>query len=144
MKFHFVLLVLSIIFFSCKNDAPSSDATQNQKDSTLVSNEKVVEEIVEPAKTVNKDSIKEVEKTENQVAITKKYGVQWDFCTCIRTLDSINEAFLEDNLSADGETILENRLSYVDNKCKAITTLPSNTEEDRARHQKKVRDCLKK
>lgn len=144
MKFHVVLLVFSILFFSCKNDAPSTDPTLNQQDSTQVSNEKVVEEIVEPAKLVNTDSIKEVEKTENQVAIVKKYGVQWDFCMCIQTLDSINEAFLEDNLSTEGETLLENRLSYVDNKCKAITTLPSNTEEDRARHQKKVRDCLKK
>jgi hypothetical protein len=83
------------------------------------------------------------EQQENHKKIVKKYGEQWDFCTCIVASDSINDAFEKGKMTPEQEEKLMARWEYVDLKCKELTTNPSTTPEERARHDKRVMKCLK-
>lgn len=76
--------------------------------------------------------------------IEKKHGIQWDFCTCVMANDSLDKAAKNPNLSdADFDKIME-RFDVVEEKCKAFRIQnPNQTPEERARHEKKVSDCLK-
>lgn len=75
--------------------------------------------------------------------IEDEYGKQWPFCTCAVKNDSINKAF-QGELSDVQFSKLSDRFDVIDKKCKAfITQNPNQTPEDRAKHEKKVRDCLK-
>lgn len=82
------------------------------------------------------------ELKENHAKIVKKYGEQWDFCTCIVANDSITDAF-EKKLTPAQEQKLMDRWDYVDNKCKELTTFDNTTPEERAKHEKRVKKCLK-
>jgi hypothetical protein len=74
--------------------------------------------------------------------IAKKYGEQWDFCTCIVANDSITDAF-EGKMTKEQEEKLMKRWDYVDNKCKAITTFDQTIPDQRIAHDRKVAKCLK-
>lgn len=81
---------------------------------------------------------------ENLAQIEKKHGVQWDFCTCISANDSINKALQVPDLPDSKLDNLIDRLTTVEEKCQAfLVQNPNQTPEERARHEKKVRDCLK-
>jgi len=83
------------------------------------------------------------EQKENHEKIVKKYGEQWDFCTCIVANDSITDAFEKGKMTPQQEEKLMARWEYVDSKCKELTTAPSTTPEERAKHDKRVMKCLK-
>lgn len=82
------------------------------------------------------------EQKENHAKIVKKFGEQWDFCTCVVANDSITDAF-EKKLTPEQEEKLMARWEYVDLKCKELTTEPNTTPEERAKHDKRVMKCLK-
>lgn len=82
------------------------------------------------------------EMAENHKKIEKKYGEQWDFCTCIIANDSITDAF-EKKLTPQQEQKLMERWDYVDRKCKELTTFDQTTPEERTKHEKRVKKCLK-
>jgi hypothetical protein len=82
------------------------------------------------------------EMAENRKKIEKKYGEQWDFCTCIIANDSITDAF-EKKLTPQQEQKLMERWDYVDRKCKELTTFDQTTPEERTKHEKRVKKCLK-
>jgi len=91
---------------------------------------------------VDKKHVKEFK--ENLVKIEKEFGEQWDFCLCVVKGDSLNKAFSNPNLPDDEFNRLADRLDEVDNKCKAFRIQnPNITPEERAIHEKKVRNCLK-
>lgn len=76
-------------------------------------------------------------------AIEHQYGEQWDFCTCIVKNDSIDKAFKK-QLSDSEYDRLADRFDVIDVKCKAfLAQNPNQTPEDRAKHEKKVKNCLK-
>ena len=83
------------------------------------------------------------EFVESLIEIEKKYGEQWDFCTCVIKNDSINKAF--SNPVSDQEfDRLSARFDVIDEKCKAfLVQNPNQTPEERANHEKKVKKCLK-
>jgi hypothetical protein len=84
---------------------------------------------------------KEVSKSIRK--IEKKYGEQWDFCECVKKGDSINKALQVRDLSESMLNKLLRRFDEIDQKCQAFKIIdPSRTPEDRALHEKKVRDCL--
>lgn len=92
----------------------------------------------------NVDAKQRKEFRENLAQIEEKHGVQWDFCTCIVANDSINKAVQVPNLSDVKFNKLLDRLTTVEEKCQAfLVQNPSVTPEERARHGKKVRDCLR-
>lgn len=79
----------------------------------------------------------------NLAEIEKKHGQQWDFCTCVLKNDSINKAFMKE-LSDEAFDELSLRFDVIDAKCKAfLAQNPNQTPDDRAKHEKKVRDCLR-
>ncbi len=82
------------------------------------------------------------EMAENRKKIEKKFGEQWDFCTCIVANDSITDAF-EKKLTPQQEQKLMERWDYVDRKCKELTTFDQTTPEERMKHEKRVKKCLK-
>lgn len=92
----------------------------------------------------NVDAKERKEFRENLAQIEKKHGVQWDFCTCVVANDSINKALQIPNLSDAKLDKLLDRLTTVEEKCQAfLVQNPNVTPEERARHEKKVRDCLR-
>lgn len=100
-------------------------------------------------KIISKIDISEVDEkhseefVESLIEIEKKYGEQWDFCTCVIKNDSINKAF--SNPVSDQEfDRLSARFDIIDEKCKAfLVQNPNQTPEERANHEKKVKKCLK-
>lgn len=84
-----------------------------------------------------------VEMKENHEKIVKKYGEQWDFCTCVVANDSINDAFEKGGMTPAQEEKIMARWEVVDQKCKELLTTPNTTPDERARHDKKVLKCLK-
>ena len=141
--------LLSLVFFvSCSGgdskDVEGTDKTD--KDSLL--NDDLFENdtltIKSDYKMDNVDAKQRKEFRENLAQIEEKHGVQWDFCTCIVANDSINKAVQVPNLSDVKFNKLLDRLTTVEEKCQAfLVQNPSVTPEERARHEKKVRDCLR-
>lgn len=81
---------------------------------------------------------------ENLARIEKKYGEQWDFCTCAVKQDSINRAFQNPSLSDEEFDRLLMRSDFIDEKCQAFMVQnPNVTPEERADHDRKVKECLK-
>lgn len=70
------------------------------------------------------------------------YGVQWDFCDCVVKNDSINKALETNTDDAQLDLILA-RMDEIDMKCKGMLNQPNTTPEQRDRHARKVRKCLK-
>ncbi len=80
---------------------------------------------------------------ESLIDIEKKYGEQWDFCTCVVKNDSINKAFSKPVSDAEFDR-LSARFDVIEEKCKAfLVQNPNITPEERAEHERKVRKCLK-
>lgn len=137
---YFQLLFLGLFVVSCgSNEACKDCEVENNKDT--------IEE-VDDLEAALKDTVTEkksvaIENKENHEKIVKKYGEQWDFCTCVVANDSINDAFEKGNMTPKQEEKLMARWEYVDNKCKELLTTPNTTPEERAKHDKKVMKCLK-
>lgn len=140
-----VNLTAILLLFACgddryKFDAPCSDQMAEGEFS---------EEGMDTIKIVSDYDMSTVdakdrrEFKENLAKIEKKHGEQWDFCTCVIKNDSINRAFSEP-LPDDEFDRLALRLDEIDKRCKAFLTQSSNvTPEERSRHEKKVKNCLK-
>jgi hypothetical protein len=137
-----LLLIFCATFYlvSCKDEVKKPKIKKNDLADTIV-----------PAKSVE-DALNRVESgvsvtqaaedKKNAEVIAKKYGEQWDFCTCIVANDSITDAF-EGKMTKEQEEKLMKRWDYVDNKCKAITTFDQTIPDQRIAHDRKVAKCLK-
>lgn len=91
--------------------------------------------------TVDKKNSKEFK--ENLVKIEKQFGEQWGFCDCVIKNDSINKAFSKQVSDTEFER-LSDRFDEIDQKCKAfLAQNPNTTPDERAKHEKKVKKCLK-
>jgi hypothetical protein len=112
------------------------DTLEAQKDSLNIDSEYDLE-------TVDRKHQKEF--MENLSKIEDKYGTQWDFCTCVVKNDSINRAIMNPAVSDAQMDILFERSEAIDKKCQAfLVQSPNQTPEERYKHEKKVKDCLKK
>ena len=103
----------------------------------------VIEEDVLPIDSIPTDTaayVDEMEETAN--LIEEKYGVQWDFCDCVVKNDSINTVVEEAGDDADYDAIFE-RMDEIDQHCKEMLAMPNTTPEEREKHERKVRKCLK-
>lgn len=138
------ILILTFIA-SCTNDSSiDQDGTIDieDKDTSLVID--LLDTIDIEADTIADNIV--YDDPEVQAAhkeIVKKYGIQWDFCTCIVKNDSVDKALQADHLSDDDFDILFERSEFIDNKCKGLLIQPNATPEDRQKHEKKVNKCLK-
>ncbi|PKR81112.1 hypothetical protein CW751_05890 [Brumimicrobium salinarum] len=147
-KHTYFLLVLSFIFVftSCKSEEPPIEKEVEQE--TEVAEKSTAIEETQTIDSVDTDAdidtitqvYKDPEIQEAHVEIVKKYGEQWDFCTCIVKSDSVNTALMEAS-DDDFDKVME-RSDFIDNKCKGLLIQPNATPEDRYKHEKKVKGCL--
>lgn len=140
MKQLFFFVFCLSLFVACK---------QKPEECSSCEMETTQDSIVEPDKSSLDAALKSTavesttkEQVENLKKIEKKFGEQWDFCTCVKANDSINTAF-EKNVSDKQAEKLMARWEYVELKCKAFLTQPNTTPEERAAHEKKVKRCLR-
>lgn len=141
--FFFVPTVLLIVFLTgCKSDNPESDNPQ-ETDSLEVNDS--TENGEQDLNTLQMEDTVEVVYEDPAVQeaheeIVKKFGTQWDFCTCVQKSDSVNTALMEASDEAF-DAIME-RSEFIDSKCKGLLIQPNATPEDRAKHEIKVKKCL--
>jgi hypothetical protein len=145
---HKILFILGLIsLVSCGSDKDSDqDAGKNGKDSLDVSKIDGHDTLkIKSDYGMGTVDVKErKEFRENLVKIEKKHGIQWDFCSCVVANDSINTVLKVANLPDSKLDKLLDRLTVVEEKCQAfLVQSPDRTPDERARHEKKVRDCLK-
>jgi hypothetical protein len=139
-----IILFLFLTFiFSCTNDAKDNQDDVNQIDeidSTLVQDIDTIDiemDTIEDNVVYDDPEVQEAHKE-----IVKKYGIQWDFCTCIVKNDSVDKALQADNLSDEDFDLLFERSEFIDSKCKGLLIQPNATPDERAKHEKKVKKCL--
>lgn len=147
MKLNILFLLGITILFSCGESVDKQVNSEKEKPDS--SHEKLVKEEEELDKKIQSNydvsemkTAESVEFKKSLIEIEKKHGVQWDFCTCVKKGDSINKAFEQELSDAEFDR-LANRLDEIDEKCKAFRIQnPNQTPEDRADHEKKVKECL--
>lgn len=142
-KITFTSLLFVLIFMSsCKSDTNNDEVVTDDNEIEVVPKDPYESAILSDT-TKKSHEIKE--HKENLQKIEKKYGEQWGFCECVVANDSIDKAVkgITDFESANAEKVLD-RFEYVSNKCQAFLGLDANkTPEERAKHDKKVKKCLK-
>lgn len=143
-KYIFVLLLIGLAACGSGSDKNSEEGEnknkKEQKDSSK-KDEKDKKDTKYDMSTVDVKDRKEFER--NLEKIEKKHGEQWDFCTCVVKNDSINKAFSSPVSDAEFDR-LSDRFDVIDKHCKAfLAQNPNQTPEERAKHEKKVKKCLK-
>lgn len=141
---HAIILLSSLIFIvGCKSgqndnvdgkidstDVKNTDSSSLQLETDNSDKDTIVDEVV----------YKDPDVQEAHEEIVKKYGVQWDFCTCVQKSDSVNTALME--ASDDEFDAVMERSEYIDSKCKGLLIQPNSTPEERYKHENKVKNCL--
>lgn len=137
--------VAVLLLPACKSDSVDNDS-DNDSDSTDVADTMMTEDMNIDSTDVEVDTMEIVYEDpavqEAHKEIVKKYGIQWDFCTCIKKSDSVNTALMEAS-DAEFDAVME-RSEYIDSKCKGLLIQPNATPEDRIKHENKVKKCLDK
>lgn len=134
------------IFFclvsACQSNSVDVSTEKDSVESEKIEKSKIIQgdDLVQP---VLKEKTATAEKVVNLQKIEKKYGEQWDFCTCVDKNDSINRV-AQLPMNEKQEDKFMKRWEEIDTKCKAFLTNPSTTPEERELHAKKVAACLKK
>jgi hypothetical protein len=145
MKSNYMLLLIIASFYIVGCKSGSNDTGDGEIDSTSMESVDATTVNMNDETSVVDTVIEEVvykdpEVQEAHVEIVKKYGVQWDFCTCVQKSDSVNTALME---AADEDfDVVMVRSEYIDSKCKGLLIQPNGTPEDRYKHEKKVKKCL--
>jgi hypothetical protein len=138
-------LVLLFFLTACKSN--SSSENEHLVDTTQVIEIDTVSKIEIDTTSSLPDSLQKAgyvdETNEVEKEIEKKYGKQWDFCDCVVKNDSINKVFENPDLSDEDFDKAFARMEEIDNHCKTLLTAPNTTPDERDRHKRKVRKCLK-
>lgn len=136
MKSIFILFGIPV-FLSLNSCCGCYDDSAENIDSTVL----VFTNPIDTAKNIDTVAYLDEER-DLHLDIEKQYGVQWDFCDCVVKNDSIEKAILATDDDAQIDQILV-RMDEVDLHCKAMLAQPNTTPEQRDRHARKVRKCLK-
>jgi hypothetical protein len=136
-NFHLFFSIAVLILVSC--DGNQNQIVEEVVTDSLLMVEKTDSLVQEEVKI--KEVSKDPEIQEAQEEIVKKYGEQWDFCTCIVKSDSVNTALME--APDDMFDLVMERSEYIDSKCKGLLIQPNATPEERAAHEKRVKKCLR-
>jgi len=138
----FNVFILSLLLISCN----SGDGDNNDNiDSLIIPIDTLITEIDTtsslPDSLKGKGYVESTEEIEKE--IEKKFGKQWDFCDCIVKQDSVNKAAAKDGLTDAQYDALFDRMDVIDKHCMALTATPNTTPEERQKHERKVKKCLK-
>lgn len=142
MKTLYSLAVAALILSACNSEEPkkASSGEPEETDTTAVDSNLV------DTLSISDDSLEAQGYDVNEEAnmeenIEKKYGIQWDFCTCVIKNDSVTKA-VETAGDEDFDKILA-RMEEIDKHCKKMLTAPNTTPEERMKHKRKVNKCLR-
>lgn len=126
-----------LLFFSCTNGESKYDIVEIEEEGNLTI------EAVDSIEIDTTEYVSEVvEKNEIKKEIEKKYGKQWDLCDCVKKNDSIQKVIEKMGDEDDFDPVFA-RMEEIDQHCKEMLTIPNTTPEDRQKHQKRVKDCLR-
>lgn len=140
-----VLFLSASLLFACTSDS-TNDHDQIQDENSEIDSSSVA---LIDSSDIEMDTIEDnvvyddPEVQEAHKEIVKKYGIQWDFCTCIVKNDSVDKALQSDELSDEDFDLLFERSEFIDSKCKGLLIQPNATPDERAKHEKKVKKCLR-
>jgi len=142
-----LLLITIISLIGCKTNENSVDVDTDIVKDSLTDSERLSDsldkEIISDYDMSMVDKENQTAFKENLVKIEKEHGAQWDFCTCVVKNDSINKAFAQP-VSDQTFDKLSDRFDEIDKHCKAfLAQNPNQTPEERIKHEKKVKKCLK-
>lgn len=135
----FFYLSFVLVFVACKSD-PKNEAILTIDSLAIEATTKIDSAIVADSASYTSEK---KEQSANMKVIEKKYGEQWDFCDCVRKNDSINKVIESASDDADYDKIFA-RMDVIDQHCKTLLIQPNSTPEERAKYEKRVRDCLRK
>lgn len=142
IQYFFIISFITFQLYSCGNDKNNDVIVDDKKEAEVIDTitSKMMAEI---DTTKKKHEIKEFK--ENLKVIEKKYGEQWGFCECVVANDSVNNALIATtNFEGTKFDKLMERSDYVTQKCQAFLSMDANkTPEERLKHEKKVKKCLK-
>lgn len=140
----FVNTTVFLTFFIISSCNSTTAVQEDKPDDTSLSTESDgMESAFSSDTTPKKHEVRE--QKENLAKIEKKYGEQWGFCECVVANDSIDRAVkkITDFETPEAEKLL-NRFDYVSKKCQAFLGMDaSRTPEERQKHEKKVKRCLR-
>lgn len=142
MKIFVTFLTFLIILSACNvsetETVENLENDSNQSVNDLNPVDSLISDMIDTNDLMDLSSDPDVK--EAQVEIIKKFGEQWDFCTCIVKSDSVNSALMEAS-DDDFDKVME-RSEYIDSKCKGLLIQPNDTPDERALHEKRVKKCL--
>lgn len=143
IKLIFPALCVSIFLLNACGGEDPGDIGNNDSDTTVIDTSLGVDTTdMNPIDTVVVDSAGYIDEDEALThQIEKVYGKQWDFCDCVVKNDSVNKA-IETAADEDFDALLV-RMDTIDKHCKEMLTAPNTTPEERDKHKRKVRKCLK-
>lgn len=142
-----LLIAFFLLLTACKNEESCAECEEESQavnqviDSVKEEVAEVEMAVKEMPKEIKMDETIQKDFVENKKKIEKKFGTQWDFCTCVKLNDSLDRVIKEGGEMDDN---FMKRFDLIDTKCKAFLVMsPNQTPEERAMHEKKIRDCLK-
>jgi len=142
----YLLFITLFSVIGCNSDPKDVEVDEtNNKDSLneVNRNDSLDKVIISDYDMSDVDKKNQLDFKETLVKIEKEHGEQWDFCTCVVKNDSINKAFSQPVSDAAFDK-LSARFDEIDKRCKAfLAQNPNVTPEERAKHEKKVKKCLK-
>tara|TARA_Y100001978_G_C23543691_1_gene361041 strand:- start:305 stop:715 length:411 start_codon:yes stop_codon:yes gene_type:complete len=132
----FVVSFLVFVSFSCSE----------QKKENTINSKTNVDSLSSPV--IDSSNVKIVlpdtsEQNSQEQRIVKKYGKQWEFCECIKKIDSLNKQSQKEGLSNEKLESILLEFDRIEKKCKSILSNSSHTPAQRKKHEKRVKDCLK-
>ncbi|MDA7804170.1 hypothetical protein N8987_06305 [Crocinitomix sp.] len=138
--FYFISGII-ITLASCKG---TGDSDNTDLDSLVIDTTIGIDTLaINPIDTLQVDSAGYVNEEEALTTqIEKVYGKQWDFCDCVVKNDSVNKAIMETEDDDEFE-LISARMEVIDQHCKELLTTPNTTPDEREKHERKVKKCLR-
>ena len=135
------LLVFSLISCSSNEDSKNDALVSDSVPATAL--DSLQDQIVSDYDLSGIDAEHVKEFAENLILIEKKDGIQWDFCKCVIKNAEVDKVLKSDDLTDLQTDSLLTRLDFIEVKCQAYLIHNMQvTPDQRAAHEKKVRDCL--
>jgi hypothetical protein len=136
------ICTVTLLLNACGGEGPT-DTENNGNDTLAIDTSLGIDTTdINPIDTVAVYSAGYINEDEALTSqIEKVYGEQWDFCDCVVKNDSVNKAI--ESAGDDEFDALLVRMDTIDKHCKEMLTAANTTPEERDRHKRKVRKCLK-
>lgn len=140
MRVILFVFCLLLMLVSCNQESNNEDCGMCGENMNRIETPETPEDAILQVKEADTSTTGNAEFKENKIKIEKIYGEQWDFCKCVVANDSIDKAVK----SGDVSDKLMERFDEVDRKCKSFLVMDNTrTPEERAKHDKKIRKCLR-